>query len=513
LAQSAPSGSTAFCHLESLAAPYGQVPSGLDWTRSLDMLEGEGRSWMIKRGLRDESFRDLCIGRDSASVRALPATVSAYANSTYARRANDGLVWQGKGLSTQFSAGVAGRFGPITFAVQPLAAWQQNKEFPLELYNLEGLSPYGSAWHPGSIDLPERMGDESFLSVSPGQSHVSLDMGRVAAGASTENLWWGPAVRSPIILGSGAPGFPHVFLGTDGPVDLGFAKLEAELNWGILDESAHYDYNTTNDRRQFSGLMVGLSPSFLPGFHIGVTRAYHLGLVNGHVSPADLLLKPFQRASLNAAENQLISMFLRVAPPGSGFEAYLEWARDDWWENLNDLMSEPEHSQAYTVGFQQARAVGDGVVRLYGELSHFGASTTFLTGRPIVTFYVHAKARQGHTNEGQLLGAPMGPGSNGQMLGIGLLREAWEGGIEMQHVTYDNDVYYLRFAPIHTYTRHDWEFTTLLNAGRQVGALRAHAEAGMAYRRNRNFMGLYDLHAPHHSEKNWITTLQLEWRP
>src|SRR5690606_19519601 len=139
-------------------------------------------------------------------------------------------------------------------------------------------------------------------------------------------------------------------------------------------------------------------------------------------------------------DNQLFSIFARWAFPEVGFEVFAEWARDDHWEDLDDLLMEPDHSQTYMLGFQKVVLAGPRWVRLYGELAHLQSSSTYRSGRggPFI-MYAHSQLRQGYTHRGQLLGAAIGPGSDAQILGADVFAPWGMAGLFLERVRWDND--------------------------------------------------------------------------
>lgn len=528
-------GSTAspdLCGLLRLATSPAPVPVGLDWRRSLDLLAPRGESWLVRRGPEPAWAAPDCGGaRDPGGgvepagaagpwatrirAEALPASMALHQNSDYPRAAQDGLLWQGRGLSMLAAAGARASLGVLTVTALPLVAWQENADFSFVPAASPSYSPFANPWHTGRIDSPQRFGDRSFWTVSAGQSSVRVDVRPVALGVSTENLWWGPAARNPILMGSSAPGFPHLFLGTSGPVDVGIGRLQAEVVWGWLRESRYFDRVGGNDRRQYSGLVLALSPDALPGFHLGAARSYLARVPAGGLSAEDFLLGPFRSLDLNLEENQLASLFARFAPHGSGFEAYVEWAREDWWSTFDDFLQEPDHSQGYTLGLQQVVARGErALARVHGELTHLGTSTSFRSGRPQVTFYTHSSVRQGYTHRGQLLGAPIGPGSDGQALGLDLLTPSWEAGLLLERTRYDNDAYYQRWAFLYDFRGHDVELGATLRGGTRWGPVDIHGSVGYLRRKNRGFVEHGDPSKTFFPlETNWSTIVELAWRP
>ena len=146
--------------------------------------------------------------------RMRPVEMRNVVHSAFPVDRSNGTMWGGKGVSSMASAGVDFRWGPLSSAVALNAAVQQNLDFEIQDTLGVNRSPFAYPWHHGWIDWPQRFGDQSFTAIDAGQSYLRVDAGLVSVGVSNENLWWGPAVRYPIVLGNTAPGFPHLLLGT-----------------------------------------------------------------------------------------------------------------------------------------------------------------------------------------------------------------------------------------------------------------------------------------------------------
>lgn len=352
----------------------------------------------------------------------------AIVNSTFPYGNNDGPVWAGRGLTTAVSAGFSLRSGPLSLTVAPIALWAQNASFALMPNGWTGPRSFADGANPNTIDLPQRFGDGAVARIDPGQSTLRLDLPVVAVGISTANQAWGPAGEYPLLLGNNAAGFPHLFLGTSAPLNVGIGRVHGRIVWGRLDQSEYSPVQGEEDRRFMSGLVALFSPAGLDGLEIGGARFFHTpwpedGLELGNFTkPLEGLLKsglpdtgvgPDGRSD---ADNQLASVFARWAFPASGFEAYGEYAREDHNYDFRDLVLEPDHDSAYLLGFQRAWERSDSRwFALRGEL--LNAQITHLAQvRDQYVFYVHSFTRQGHTQQGQLLGSPAVYGGAGALL-------------------------------------------------------------------------------------------------
>jgi hypothetical protein len=139
---------------------------------------------------------------------------------------------------------------------------------------------------------------------------------------------------------------------------------------------------------------------------------------------------------------QILSLFGRWILPAEGAEVYAEWARVALPTSLRDFLSEPHHSQGYTLGLQWARRVrANSLVRLQAEVTNLEESSTF-NNRPVPSFYVSGGVPQGYTHRGRTIGAAIGPGASSQWLATDFLASGWSAGIFVGRIRWDNDVYF-----------------------------------------------------------------------
>jgi hypothetical protein len=139
--------------------------------------------------------------------------------------------------------------------------------------------------------------------------------------------------------------------------------------------------------------------------------------------PILTLLWPFMENSAGSDENdQRASIVFDYLFSGAGLNIYLEWARNDFSPGLDYVIRYPFHTAAYTFGIKKGLAISrffQGEILL--EVTNLGASQDYdrlIAGT--TSFYVHHIITQGHTNEGQWLGAGIGTGGNSQYVGFKL---------------------------------------------------------------------------------------------
>jgi hypothetical protein len=391
------------------------------------------------------------------SFKFTPFAVRATGNSAYAAGQNDGMLWQGKGFNTIAEIGATFRYKFLEVTLRPQIAWSANEEFPLAPVIDTGRTDYANPWHPynkrgGYIDAPQRMGPADFAEASWGNSSIRLRSGGWAFGLSNENLWWGPAQRNPLILSNNAPGFAHVSLGTVRPVEVPGFKLETNWIWGGLENSGWSDSIPNDSTRYLTGLILSLQPNFIPGLSVGASRMFYMNTPPGGIDGGDLFLvfqgitKESQVSDSNPTgddlADQYASLFVRYAPPASGFEAYFEFGKNDHSWDIRDLVMEPGHATGSTVGMQKVFPLLSGsMIRAAIEWTTLQKDLTQLV-RATPSWYAHHMVRDGWTQQGQVLGAQIGPGSTALGIWGDYFADWGRAGLLFQHVARDNDALY-----------------------------------------------------------------------
>jgi hypothetical protein len=362
----------------------------------------------------------------NAPLEAGSVGVGATFNSAYPYGANDGPVWAGRGLTLIASAGIEGHAGPFSFTLSPKVFRASNTAFELLSNGHSGALAYNNGQFPYSVDLPQRFGGGSYSRLDPDGSSIRFDSPFLSAGLSTANEWIGPATEYPFLLGTNAPGFPHIFINTGDSWNLWFARLHARVMWGKLYQSdyssvsgpTHYESaaNPGTVRLAASGEIV-LVPRGLPGLEVGFGRFLHVPYSPGGPDQG-FWKKPFkvfflknEYASGDTAglDNQLASVFFRWVFPHSGFELYGERGYEDQFYDFREFLNDPDHDRTYLIGFQKTfRKSPTGLDVLKFEAINYQLSTLARLRSGEGTVYLHGGLRQGHTNRGQLLGASAG---------------------------------------------------------------------------------------------------------
>ena len=369
---------------------------------------------------------------------------------------NDGPLWAGVGWSEDIRAGLRMRRGRFWLVLAPQFLATENLPYPMpypqvELARPAGRSSFSTPWHVGaySIDLPLRFGDRGFWKVDPGQSTLAADLGPVVAGLSTENEWWGPGIQNAIVMSNNAAGIPRAFVRTARPVRTRVGSFALRWFLGGLFKSQYFDDNPASDRRSITALAATWTPVGAPTLTLGFTRAVLAPLsgwedVVGHAF--DVLRDRGVHGSgdsTTVSRDQIFSLFGRWVFPADGFAVHAEWARAIPPHSVRDFLTSPNHTQGYTLGLEWARPLRTArdALRVQAEITYLEQSPAS-RNLPEPSFYTGAAAPQGYTQEGQVIGAAIGPGASSQWLAVDYFAPTWRVGVAGGRIRWDDDALY-----------------------------------------------------------------------
>ena len=392
-------------------------------------------------------------------------TLSFVNNSKLPYGQNDGALWAGIGANSRVLGGFTVSMGPLRLVAIPELVYSANNRFPLDptdprftptLLFRRARNNFSLPWNnfPYSIDLPWKFGNSPLNKLYPGQSSLTLTAGPVEAGFATENEWWGPAIRNPIVMSDNAAGMPHGFLRTSRPWNTRLGMWEARWIVGALQESDYWTKAVPeDDTRSLSSIAISWQRSPRSGVTLGFLRSVYsvasdYGDVAGNLfdfikNTGHPNAHAISDPTVEPGKDQLFSIFGRWAVPAYGLESYVEWGRTEFPVNLRDFLDQPNHTRGYTAGLQWARPIGvNAHFRVQGEVTNVEQSSTWQF-RPIGSWYTSRSVYQGYTNLGQLIGAGLGPGSSGQWISADYYRGGWQFGGMLSRARFNNDAYYL----------------------------------------------------------------------
>lgn len=423
------------------------------------------------------------------------AIVKTTYNSGYARGFNDGAVWKGRGLTAELHGGVSFKKNGFSLVLNPVVYYSQNREFPLTPPQNATSHPYGYQFKVGGgIDWVQRYGDQSFVDFHLGQSEIRYAIDHFYMSVSTQNFTLGPSIYNPILMSYQGGGFPHLALGATPfhirAFDREIINLEPTLIYGLLSESDYFDNNADNDSRFLTSLSIGFIPTLLtPNLKISLSKVMYESMeyfgIEDLIAPIIILDKDFaDTPGVNDSFDQTASLGIHWAFPSVGFEAYGEFAKNDFGGTFKLTLLEPEHSRAYTVGFiKDIYFKNDLNLRLGYEHTNLSRNHTYLW-RAEPTYYTHSITRQGYTQNGQLMGAGIGPGANSDQLDVSAMFKNQKFKFTLQRVEYNKDYHVIQNQSIDD---HNSEYTGGFFYQRTSGDYTYTAGAEISHSMNFNF--------------------------
>lgn len=425
-----------------------------------------GRTTLIRSSVPGAATDDVRFQLD-----VIAPTVSVRWNSALPFGVNDGVAWAGRGLNTTAAAGIQARLGRLRFTFDPIVTRSQNLPFLVPPSGNSDRSAYASPWHSGgmSADLPLRFGARPYLRVDPGESSLDYSWRGVTAGLASSTQWWGPGITNGLVLSSNAAGIPRFFVRSARPIATPLGDVEALGFIGGLTESPFFDYDTRNDLRSVSSAVVTLRLRADTGLTIGGARSVYaaarrFGRIPGHF--ADVFTDWHRQeavAPTSQRSDQILSLFAQWRFPVSGFSMHGEWARLLLPGSVREILVEPQRSQGYVVGLEWATSSGPRALRVQAEATML-EQTPVDRQRDVPEFYASHSVPQGYTQQGQSLGAAIGPGSSNQYLGLDLFRSAWKWTWFAQRTRSEETAYYRTISGI-AGRAHDIALSTGLGVG------------------------------------------------
>ncbi|HEY4195524.1 MAG TPA: hypothetical protein VGM63_08310 [Mucilaginibacter sp.] len=425
-------------------------------------------------------------------ISLLPLSMQTQYNSSFPSGWNDGPMIPAKGLQTLVSAGIFMQYGRLTVQLRPEFVYAQNSDFAT--FNPNSLDYVFARYYNiyNNIDLPARFGTGAYTKIYWGQSSIRINSKSLSFGISTENLWWGPGIQNSLLMSNTAPGFPHFTFNTLRPLKTPIGSFEGQVIGGSPGGSGfaplvpdHFSNGTDlytpkpNYWRYVNGVIITWQPKWVPGLFLGFdhTSEYYIRNLNN----VNDFLPLFSSNVSDSQSIRITSLFMRWLWTQEHAELYFEFGK---YNNTQDFLQEllsPNDQRAYTFGIRKLlpfNASKDQNILLGIEVSQLqeNSVTSIASGKE---WYVSQVIRQGYTNQGQELGAGIGPGGNLQSLDVSWVKGLKKLGVQFQRYTHNNDLYYYTYASTMDYGRHwvdmsmaatgEWSYKNLIfNAKIQV---------------------------------------------
>ena len=486
--------------------------------------------------------------KNKGNIKILPIDYNIEFNSHHPYNRNNGSMIPNRGYQHIISGGVYAEIGPLSIQLKPEYLYSQNKDFegfgegPNGHYPIIWKNRY-KLWN--QIDMPERFGEKSISKTLIGQSSIRLNFKGLSLGVSNENIWWGPSIRNSIMMSNHARGFKHITFNTTKPLKTKIGNFEWQIISGRLESSGYLpagsdrQYAGTNiystkinqignneDWRYLQGYSITYSPKWVSGLSMGFIRwaQMYSALVEGKYTwmegnptwfPAfsNLFRKNDEFFDYEEQTNQAAGVFLRWLWKESNTEIYAEFHYNDSKNNIRDLLLDSDHSRAVTLGLQKVFKISTDNYLFSWEWTQMEQTAGRLL-RSAGSWYEHGYTTDGYTNEGEVLGAGIGPGSNSHYFAISRIRDKEKLGLALEIIDQDNDFYHEAFASASDPRRYWKDFNLHLNFSKKYKNL--WLSSNLMYSRSLNYQWDLDdtateYYHPGNDVNNFHMTLKLAY--
>ena len=374
---------------------------------------------------------------------------------------NDGNMYPAKGWQERYSYGINLKLLIFDINYQPEKLNVQN--LTQEFYAGNAFDGNFMFKYFGmvanNIDNFRQFGFDRIEETTLGQSRAGIKFKYMAAGVSNENIWWGPGKRNSLVFTNNAAGFKHYYLKTVEPIKTYIGSFELAGVVGKLDTTKYteIDQELLNicrpckvfknlDEREIDGITINYQPKWFPDFYIGYaySRQFYRHATNSLGDTLNFFTKDLPKQEIG-------SMFFRFAMPEDHAEFYGEMGMPNetpWpWKFFKEKIRPGyvfgatklvplklfDSYLSLNVEFTQLQLMNPKDIFYYGS--------PFAGGKPN-SWYLSTIVKQGWSNNGQLMGSSIGPGSNNQSISLSWNKGYNKIGIFVERTVYNNDFYY-----------------------------------------------------------------------
>ena len=382
-------------------------------------------------------------------------------NSLLPNSFNDGNMYPARGWQERYSYGVNLKLLIFDINYQPEKLTVQN--LTQEYYagnTLDGnfmFKYFGMV--ANNIDNFRQFGYDRIDETTLGQSRVGIKTKYIAAGLSNENIWWGPGKRNSLVFTNNATGFKHYYLKTVEPIKTYIGSFElagvvgkldttkyAEIDQELLNICRPCKFFKNNDEREIDGITINFQPKWVPNFYIGYaySRQFYRHATNALGDTINFFSKDLPKQEIG-------SLIFRFALPEDHAEFYGEMGMPNeapWpWKFFK-----PRMRPGFVFGATKLVPLKlfNSYLNLNVEFTQLQLMNTrdilyegqpFEGGKPN-SWYLSNIVNQGWANNGQLMGASIGPGSNSQSISLSWNKGYNKIGVFVERTVYNNDFYY-----------------------------------------------------------------------
>jgi len=437
----------------------------MDYQRTSQLLNDSNgiisNSFLIRSTSSFQFLQSKLKGTSKDVVQSIILNYDQQDNSLIPISFNDGNMYPSTGWQERYSYGVNLKLLLFDINYQPEKLTVQNRtQEYYEGNTLDGnfmFKYFGMV--ANNIDNFRQFGYNRIEETTLGQTRVGLKTKFIAAGLSNENIWWGPGKRNSLVFTNNAAGFKHYYLKTVEPIKTYIGSFEIAGVVGKLDTTKYTDIDQellnicrsckvfkNLDEREVDGVTINYQPKLIPNFYIGYaySRQFYRNATNAFGDTINFFSKDLPKQEIG-------SLFFRFAMPEDHAEFYGEMGLPNeapWpWKFFKERMR-----PAFVFGATKLVPLKlfDSYLSLNVEFTQlqlmnprdiFYEGSPFAGGKPN-SWYLSNIIKQGWSNNGQLMGSSIGPGSNNQSISLSWNKGYNKIGIFIERTVYNNDFYF-----------------------------------------------------------------------
>jgi len=437
----------------------------MDYQRTKQLLNDSNgvinNSFLIRSTSSFQFLQSKLKGTTKDIVQSISLNYDQQNNSLQPISFNDGNIYPSRGWQERYSYGVNLKLLIFDINYQPEKLTVQNLTQEYYAGNTQDgnfmFKYFGMV--ANNIDNFRQFGYDRIEETTLGQSRAGIKFKYMAAGISNENIWWGPGKRNSLVFTNNAAGFEHYYLKTVEPIKTYIGSFELAGVVGKLDTTKYteIDQELLNicrpckvfknlDEREIDGITINYQPKWIPNFYIGY--AYSRQFYRHATSVLGDTVNFFSK---DLPKQEVGSMFFRFAMPEDHAEFYGEMGLPNeapWpWKFFKERMR-----PAFVFGATKLVPLKlfDSYLSLnveFTQLQLMNPKDILYQGQPFAggkpnSWYLSTIVQQGWSNNGQLMGASIGPGSNNQSISLSWNKGYNKVGVFVERTVFNNDFYY-----------------------------------------------------------------------
>ena len=419
-------------------------------------------SFMIRSTSAFQNIQNIFDKKPKKIIKSLMVGYDFQNNSLLPQGVNDGIMFPARGWQERYSVGINLQWKILDINFQPEKLSIQNLQQEYYAGNPDDgnfmFKYFGMV--ANNIDHFRQFGFKKIDTTSFGQSRMGLKTKYISLGYSSENIWWGPGKRNSLIFSNNAGGFRHYYLNSVEPIKTFIGSFEFSAITGTLDTTKYTDIDQdllnvcipckvfkNLDQRKVDAITINWMPKWIPNLYLGYafSRQYYANTKNGYGQSYSFFSK-------DRIQQIIGSMMFRFSLPRDHAEFYGEMGLPDEAAYPWNFFKEKNPRTGFIFGANKLVLIGKGRSYLnlnleFAQLQLMNPKNIFYLGYPFFggqanSWYLNTHIKQGWSNNGQLLGAAIGPGSNSQSFSLSWNKGYNKIGVFVERVAHNNDFYF-----------------------------------------------------------------------